>query len=481
MHRRSATTPRAGSGNDVLQAASLGGLALAASMLLANPTAGAADHAPDLRTRSATPDAYVYINYATGEKIISTRDPDPFRGGNAASRGSHWSWSSRVIDPCAPEDLDDSALTTAIFTRVHDEDLGDAQDPNAVGHWHDWFEHPGDSIIESIHFTTFVQIPDVDKNGDGVGDGIEGLDWFFIFTENDGRDGRQNAVAHSPILVENIVGSLDLGAADGAPNDGEISFQEGQLIFNLLDFSAGQIPTDIEVGDTNGESDGAFGFDSIYAGVPGVDTDGDGLINSGFVVGFRQPGVTEGDGIISRFPELAGLGLENPVGGPTPDPPTFTNIRPVGFSLGAPSDDLIAYQDRPAGQIDWPYNPAYGFRHGEGQGSVDGYARIDADGIDTGLHFADLFACDPDATSPPFYEQPWIAPAIEFNLNIEPPGGCNDADLDFPYYVLDLADIAAFIGGFQSGSHRADIAIPFGVLDLADISLFVTEFQAGCP
>lgn len=47
--------------------------------------------------------------------------------------------------------------------------------------------------------------------------------------------------------------------------------------------------------------------------------------------------------------------------------------------------------------------------------------------------------------------------------------------------VLDLSDVAAFVGAFTTGLPAADIAEPFGVYDLADVTLFVQEFLAGCP
>ncbi len=46
--------------------------------------------------------------------------------------------------------------------------------------------------------------------------------------------------------------------------------------------------------------------------------------------------------------------------------------------------------------------------------------------------------------------------------------------------MLDLADIAAFVGGFISGDPIADLN-PDGVFDLADITAFIASFNAGCP
>ncbi|MEM7755996.1 MAG: GC-type dockerin domain-anchored protein [Planctomycetota bacterium] len=60
-------------------------------------------------------------------------------------------------------------------------------------------------------------------------------------------------------------------------------------------------------------------------------------------------------------------------------------------------------------------------------------------------------------------------------------GGCNSADFAEPYFVLDLADLDAFIGGFGAGDASADLAEPFGIVDLADVNAFITAYLAGCP
>jgi len=60
-------------------------------------------------------------------------------------------------------------------------------------------------------------------------------------------------------------------------------------------------------------------------------------------------------------------------------------------------------------------------------------------------------------------------------------GGCNDADLEQPFGVLDLADVQGFIAAFLANDPAADIAPPTGVLDLADLQAFISAFIAGCP
>jgi hypothetical protein len=59
--------------------------------------------------------------------------------------------------------------------------------------------------------------------------------------------------------------------------------------------------------------------------------------------------------------------------------------------------------------------------------------------------------------------------------------GCNAADIAEPLNLLDLADVVAFVQGFQAQDPIADLVAPFGLFDLADLSAFVTAFLTGCP
>lgn len=61
------------------------------------------------------------------------------------------------------------------------------------------------------------------------------------------------------------------------------------------------------------------------------------------------------------------------------------------------------------------------------------------------------------------------------------PSGCNAADLNQPFGILDLSDINVFVQGFLTQNAVSDLSPPFGVFDLSDINLFVGAFLAGCP
>jgi outer membrane protein assembly factor BamB len=60
-------------------------------------------------------------------------------------------------------------------------------------------------------------------------------------------------------------------------------------------------------------------------------------------------------------------------------------------------------------------------------------------------------------------------------------GPCNAADLSFPYGVLDISDLAIFIGFTVLDEPAADLAPPFGVTDLDDVVAFIKAFLGGCP
>ena len=425
----------------------------------------------------------MYINQSTGERIISFENAEP----TAAIRGDAWSWDNTIVDGCAPDQ--NSPLVTSIYTAVMDEQAGDAGSLDGVKYWHDWFEHPGDTILSNFTFYYFTQLPDPGE------DGVAGSEFIIVFTENDSPTSTANAVAHSPIIISDLVGAEDDGAdgglnAQGQPilaGDGIIDFAEGNIWVVFVDFG-GAVPCDvnpdafdIELGDTNGVYDGES-INGVFSGVPGVDTDGDGMINSGFVIGFRQPDVAEGDGLIDRFPELAGVGLENPDGF---DLATFENIRPMGAVLAGPSTHPESYDNFMNFGDEWPWNPAYVPLPGEAIGAIDGAALINAEGTESGLISFGGFECDPDAISAPYYLNPWTGWGIGLNTGFFKhegcPLGCNLADIAEPYNVLDLADINAFISGFTFQDEISDIAEPIGVWDLTDITTFITGFQAGCP
>jgi hypothetical protein len=402
---------------------------------------------------------YVYANGRTGERVITFDRPQrvDLRGAGG------WTWDLSVIDPCSPPGFNEDDEISFVWPDLHDEALGDAQDPRAAGAYSNWFEHPGDTIINGMTFGTFNQVLDPEE------DGVEGLDMILVFTESDRAPERSNAAASAALIFEELSGAEDRN------NDGIIDFTEGNLWIYFFDFAGAGF--DLEVGDTNGVSDGAFGDNSIYSGIPGVDIDSDGLIDSGYCIAYRQPGVAEGDQLIDRFPELAGIGLENPDGF---DLSTFPNITPVGIPLAHPSNhatDYLPATDPLANE--WPHIPTTDFP-GAPRGAWDAFVLTDALGAEFGLFDFGGFACfEPLPAQPPFTQSPWAGYHLLLNTSHQPPSCCKQ-DLAPPWCVIDLADIIAWINLFQARDPRVDLAPPYGILDLGDIQAFIIAVQSGC-
>jgi len=59
--------------------------------------------------------------------------------------------------------------------------------------------------------------------------------------------------------------------------------------------------------------------------------------------------------------------------------------------------------------------------------------------------------------------------------------GCSDADLAEPYGLLNIFDIQAYIGLYNSQDPAADLAAPFGVFNIFDLQEYINRYNAGCP
>ncbi|USN98891.1 MAG: hypothetical protein H6810_12165 [Phycisphaeraceae bacterium] len=390
------------------------------------------------------PAGYVYVNGLTGERIVSHGQAIP-----VAARGAGWSWGISG-NPCG------GGLDTVFF--VHDASLGDdgIPTPDDMIAWQGWMETPGDSIVTLISFSQFTQVLDPDE------DGVDGQEMLLVFTEHDRAFERSGAVASTAIQFTNLIGAADDNG------DGVIDFTEGNLWIYTYDLAGGDTPFDIEIGDTNGQYDGSYPGVGLF-GVPGTDVDGDGMINSGYAIAWRQPNVSEGDQLINRFPELAGLGLENP-DGPNADPASFFDMADIGVALAAPSDNSGCYV--PFG-IEWPNVPGCDDQPPYPIGTFDFFGVIDATGVDAGLANFGHFSCGSG--------NPWADLLLGFNIINGDPNPCPcDINVDG---LLDLADIQGFITAFLAGDFAADINGD-GVLDLSDISGpsgFIVCFLSGCP
>ena len=426
------------------------GLAMTGLASTGSATPAAADttdpHHPTKLAPTLAPQlgGHIYINYHTGERVLSPRAlPRP----GHAERGAWAGWNNVYPDPCDPvQSPDDQSFW---FVPLHDADLGDEPNPNpqAISAWHDWIETPGDVQFSflAISYVTFVPDPDPE------GGRIPGHDFYLAFTEHDRADDRLNAIAHSPFAITELPGDINAG--------------DGTRWIVAVDFD----PDAIELGDT----------DQSTSNPQGVDLDDDGLIDSGYIFTFNQPGVGEGDILAARFPELKGMfdGFTDPL-----DVSSLPNIVDIGPTLAHPSGNagVNGEPDCYTGEGEWPRVAGCDDQPPAPLGTYDGYDLIDATGAGVGVFYFGGFECVDNGPGMP-HNIPWASPYIQFGysyvcLSCECP-----ADFAEPFGILDLADITAFATFFQAGDPIADFAGPFGVLDLADITAFVTAFQSGCP
>ncbi|USN98890.1 MAG: hypothetical protein H6810_12160 [Phycisphaeraceae bacterium] len=403
---------------------------------------------------------YVYCNGLTGERVISSPDAGPVRG-----RGAGWAWGSSSADPCWPSSAGPDSDQVFWTKALHSAELAglDPTDPAAIGAWGDWMETPGDAIITLISFAMWTSVLDPEE------DGVEGQDMILVFTENDRAPERSRAVASTAIMF------TDLNGAKDANGDGLVDADESKIWIYLFDLAGGDTPFDIEIGDTNGVYDGNYPGAGLF-GVPGTDIDGDGLIDSGYVMAWRQPNVAEGDQLIDRFPELAGLGLENPDG---LDLATWPNIVDVGPVIANPASNAGVDGDWDCydpNSWEWPQVPGCDDQVPFPLGSWDAYSLIDAHGDEAGVYWFGGFVCTD--MYPPHYSIPWANPMIGFNLDLNGPHA-EPCDLNGDG-LADLADIELFITSFLAGDQLADINGD-GLLDLDDITYFIIAFLSGCP
>ncbi len=392
---------------------------------------------------------HVYINSHTGERVIT---PHALPRVGRSERGSWGGWGNVYPDPCDPND--DPGEHGFWFQPIHDADLGDNPEANplAVSAWQDWIETPGDARFSFIEISYATFVPDPEPTGGS----IPGHDFYLAFTENDRATNRSAAVAHTPLAITDMPGDISGGA--------------GTQWFVALDIG----PDIVELGDTDNSTDNP----------QGIDIDGDGLIDSGYVFTYNQPGVGEGDIIAARFPELAGVFDEftDPL-----DTDTFPNIVDIGPAIAHPSGNAGVNGEPDcynlaSGAGEWPRVPGCDDVPPAPLGTWDAYALIDSTGTDAGAYFFGGFACTDNGPGSPF-NNPWASPYISFGYSSIPPncpgkGTCGDVNGD---HIIDLADIQAFVSYFMTSNECADLAPPFGVLDLADITAFAIAFQVGCP
>ena len=163
-----------------------------------------------------------------------------------------------------------------------------------------------------------------------------------------------------------------------------------------------------------------------------------------------------------------------------------------GDLAGPELEDDLGFEVFNYGEYEFSRNTPFAYAGGGLAGStvyvVFGFYAVDfgPSGDDEGtrygwmrLTFGDLVATGAAAPSNCFIEIDRVGYASELGERVVV-GACNAADLAAPVFLLDLADIVAFVNAFTASDPLADLD-GNSLFDLADLSAFVTAFAAGCP
>ncbi len=432
-----------------------------AGLLFACGSAALADvtpaMSPDEPRSGARVMGHFYINMATGE-VIASAEPV------ARPRGlGQQVWIADNDIPCAV--VDAAAPYTVSFVAIHD-DPARVGDPNwgemaYFAYFKNCGDVPSDTVIDMLQVSTFADHPDTDADGDGMGDGVEGLaaEWLFLEADNGFNDCR-TVTGIMGFRLENIPGNLTPGAIEG--------------YVYTIDLVGG-LATDLsfEIGDTDGNRQGAA-IHNPWGNANGtMDRDGDGLVDFSYSIRYLQPGTLVGvDG--------------NPIGDPTNRARTYS-------ALSAPRMNLAAHP--PTAHTVLPISA----------GSEDRFDVIlDPNGDGNVIFFATLwyggFTCDRDGdgvfegdlngsdANNDGIEDNDYRPYASFFMAMYGPGEVPPCPADF--YpppagdgVLNFFDLSYFIARYGENDPVTDFFPPGGdgVLNFFDVVAYINAFNAGCP
>jgi hypothetical protein len=394
--------------------------------------------------------AHIYYNISTGERVVTNLGDGETAPANAGG-SSVPIWSSMVRNQCAAEGyttewffgVDNNAGTTSLSTAITVSDYGDI----AL-----------DMVVDCVHIDWVTDHDDVDADSDGIGDGVGGLagEWAWWDVDN-GRPSCTRIPVISFRLI-NLPGDIT------PPGDGAMTTYTMDVDL-AADFSSSSLT--FELGDTDGDSQGAANFHPKYSlgdmdfdGFPDTDLDQDGLYDWGWTVRFFQPGTADldGDGVIDG--DLA------------------DSMKTIGINFGAPDGTAIHNGD---GTWTWEIDSS---TSDAGTGQEDRfviYSPPDSFGY---VYYAGGFWFGGfECNSEPLPDGPGYTPAAMFEHRLFGPSvsclSCCLADINGDGLV-DFFDVSLFIQLFQSQDPLADMNND-GQWDFFDVSQFVQEFSAGCP
>jgi hypothetical protein len=384
---------------------------------------------------------YIYVNMATGEKIATAiNDVTRPRGGGVAPEV--WIADNRL--PCAA--YGQTGGTSGLIDDIDGTNV-DWQTGSVVLHWGDI---PADTVVDSVQVRYSTRHVDVDADGDGFADGVEGFgcEWSWY----DGDDGFNSCTTRTPLVA------LTLANLPGRTTGGTA------LSVYIFTVDLGAENLSFEIGDSDGDNQGADVHNAFA--FPDSDLDVDGLADFSYAQRFIQPGTFDfdGDGVLDGDIAAAadcGNSLVAPRGPAIVDP----NAATIDFYIISPVDPLPA-----------------------GQGITDRFDRyIIQDGfwLSVGTFSYGRFSCDSnaDGVGGPYrsFAQFWH---IMFGPAVTPPCRVDLFPAGAPDGQLNFFDLSTFINLFNNQDPAADffpVAGGDGVFNFFDLSTFIGEFNAGCP
>jgi hypothetical protein len=423
-----------------------------AAVALACGSAAAADRTPRTLPAEFTGSrvvGHIYVNAVTGEKIGSMA---PGR----AQRGLQAVWLSDNTTPCNAVNAPNPYAGDLVMPQdnpvwVGDPDNGDRAYGSTFLHWGDI---PADTTVDTVQAMTFADHPDTDADGDGLGDGVEGLGCSWTFLEGD--NGFNSCITRLGLIgltLSNIPGRL----GSGGP--------EGYLYTIDLVSDLGEDQS-FEFGDADGDLQGAAIHNAFANAGDALDLDLDGLVDWAVGQRYHQPGTTDfdGDGVPDGDPSRRHAAYI-PLGAPRMilqlDPPTRYTLATIS-SGREDAFDILVDPDDDGSQI--PFG-TFWFGGFTCDRDGDGVFKGGDDGRPFASFFIGFFQTD--------------SGGICCRSDIGPDWTCGTAD-----GVLNIFDIANFLAAFNAGHPVADffpVAARDGVFNFYDIATYIAEFNAGCP
>jgi hypothetical protein len=398
---------------------------------------------------------HIYVNLATGERILTRDRPTPRLGGLVRGLGGPEPvWMADNDVPCAAYGLNNRLLA------VVDDPARPTTDPlyevRTGGMYLDWGDVAFDTVVDAVGLSYATEHPDTDSDGDGFPDGVEGFGatWSWFDRDNGGGDNCDGQIHLTSVTLAGLPG-------DDAPADGRMAY------YTLtVDLAGGFAESEtFELGDTDHSDDAAHVWHDS-----GDDRDGDGLHDFSHSIHFFQPGTMDFDG--DGQPD-GNAGLE----------------ARTAVMLVAPEGPIVPRPDRPGVYTVDPVAPppaAQGL-----EDAFDIYVSSTGYFVEAflGVHWYTGLSCDRDGNGVPGDQPNDYRPFASFYQQLYTPGTGGTpcpADL-FPPPAgdgqLNFFDLSYFIARFGENDPIADI-FPSGgdvVFNFFDVVAYINAFNAGCP